>query len=73
MVQWLRLCASSAGGGSSIPGQGTKISCMPCSVARNKQMKKMKEVDSWLGLGEGDMRRRQGAESASHTREAVET
>ena len=25
MVQWLRLCASTAGGTGSIPGQGTKI------------------------------------------------
>ena len=24
-VQWLRLCASNAGGAGSIPGQGTKI------------------------------------------------
>ena len=24
-VQWLRLCASSAGGAGSIPGRGTKI------------------------------------------------
>ena len=26
LVQWLRLCAPSAGGAGSIPGQGTKIS-----------------------------------------------
>ena len=25
MVKWLRLCASTAGGVGSIPGQGTKI------------------------------------------------
>ena len=25
VVQWLRLCASTAGGTGSIPGQGTKI------------------------------------------------
>ena len=25
VVQWLGLCASTAGGASSIPGQGTKI------------------------------------------------
>ena len=25
VVQWLRLCASSAGGSGSIPGQGTQM------------------------------------------------
>ena len=52
--QCLRL-SSPAGGGSSIPGQ--ELTCMPRSVARNKQIKKMKEVDNWMGLGVGDTRR----------------
>ena len=32
-VQWLRLCASTARGMGSIPGQGTEILCMACGVA----------------------------------------
>ena len=36
-VQWLKLCASTAGGAGSIPGWGTKISRMPCSAAKKKK------------------------------------
>ena len=39
-VQWLRLCASSAGGMGSIPGQGTKI---PHATQRGKKTEKNKE------------------------------
>ena len=37
-VQWLRCCASNAGGTDSIPGQGTKItSAMWHSLKKQKQ------------------------------------
>ena len=36
MVQWLRLCTSTAGGTRSIPGQGTRILC----AARHGQKKR---------------------------------
>ena len=36
MVQWLRLCASTAGGTGSIPGQGTEI---PHAVQPKQQIK----------------------------------
>ena len=35
VVQWLRLCAPTAGGTSSITGQGTKIP-LPPGMAKNK-------------------------------------
>ena len=35
VVQWLRLCASNAGGMALIPGQGTKIPHMPHGMAKN--------------------------------------
>ena len=34
VVQWLRLCASNAGGAGSIPGQGAKIP--PAAGPKNK-------------------------------------
>ena len=38
MVQWLRLCASNAGGMGSIPGQGTKIPhTIQCGQKKEKQ------------------------------------
>ena len=49
-VQWLGLCASTAGGPGSIPGQGTEIpQVMPCSPKQtNKQTKnKTKCTGSW--------------------------
>ena len=39
MVQWLRLCASTAGGMGLIPGQGTKI-----PHARELDLGKLKKV-----------------------------
>ena len=41
-VQWLRLCASSAGDMGLIPGQGTKT----CGVAKRKKKKEGKEKNS---------------------------
>ena len=41
-VQWLRLCASNAGGMDSIPGWGTKI---PHGVAKKKEKKKKKKKE----------------------------
>ena len=38
MVQWLRLCASTAGGTGLIPGRGLR-SCMPHGKAKNKKQK----------------------------------
>ena len=38
MVQWLRLCASTAGGMGSIPGQGTQDPAC-CSVRLKKKKK----------------------------------
>ena len=35
LVQWLRLCASKAGGTGLIPGQGTN---MPCDTAKKKNL-----------------------------------
>ena len=40
MIQWLRLCASNAGGTGSIPGQGSSS----CSIG-GKKKKKKKERD----------------------------
>ena len=36
VVQWSRLCASTAGGTGSTPGQGTKI---PCAAWRGQKIK----------------------------------
>ena len=36
MVQWLRLCTSTAGGKGLIPGQGTKKSHMPHDITKKK-------------------------------------
>ena len=44
-VQWLRLCASSAGGVGSIPGQGTKI---PHAVLCSQKIKLKKKKDTSL-------------------------
>ena len=43
VVQWLRLCASSAGSMGSIPGQGTKI---PHAMWRGKKKEKGKKKTS---------------------------
>ena len=47
-VQWLRLCASTAGGMGSIPGvipgRGTKTP-KPHSVAKKKKQKEKKEIE----------------------------
>ena len=41
VVQWLRLCASTAGGKGSIPGQGTKIPhAVLCSQKKRKKKRK---------------------------------
>ena len=40
-VQWLRLCTSSAGGVSSIPGQGTKI---PHAVDHDQKTKEKNPI-----------------------------
>ena len=40
VVQWLRLCASNAGGAGSIPGQGTKI---PHASWHGQKLKKKKK------------------------------
>ena len=42
MVQWLGLCASTAGDAGSIPGRGTKIP-QPAHVAKKKKRRKEKE------------------------------
>jgi len=50
VVQWLKLCASSAGGLGSVPGQGTKILQAPqCSTPikfsiHKKRLKKEKLI-----------------------------
>ena len=44
-VQWLRLCASTAGGEGSIPGLGPR-SCKPhCVIKNNKQKNREKEKE----------------------------
>ena len=51
VVQWLRLCASTAGDAGSIPGQGTKIP----HAGRHCQIKnKIKYVHKICGLLDGD-------------------
>ena len=44
MVQWLRLCASNAGGVGSIPDQGIKI------LAGQKNLKKKKKKSLYLSF-----------------------
>ena len=43
MVQWLGLCASTAGGMGSIPGQGTKMLHAVCVAEKNKN----KTEENW--------------------------
>ena len=43
MVQWLRLCTSTAGGMGSIPGQGTKT---PHAVQKDQKKKKAGNIVS---------------------------
>ena len=44
VVQWLRICTSTAGGIGSIPGQGTKIlHAMQCSEKKKKINKTKKK------------------------------
>ena len=51
MVQWLRLCASIAGGTGSIPGRGTTIpSHMLHGVAKEKKKEWNSLAVQWLGL-----------------------
>ena len=58
-VQWLRLHPSTAGGGGSIPGGGTKIPlrfCMPSGQKKKKKKKEKAQVGfegiEWLVWGE---------------------
>ena len=44
-VQWLRLCASNAGGAGSIPGRGTKI---PHAAGRGQKKKTKQTLASVL-------------------------
>ena len=44
VVQWLRLCASNAGGMGLIPGQGTKI--LHASRSGKEEKKKKKKIQS---------------------------
>ena len=48
VVQWLRLCASNAGGMGLIPGQGTKI--LHASRCGKEKKKKKKKKDTELNL-----------------------
>ena len=45
MAQWLRLCASIAGGVGSIPGRGTKILC---AVAQPNERKKKEKTEGMM-------------------------
>ena len=45
VVQWLRLCASTAGVTGSIPGQGNKIP--PCHSTKKKKKKKTRKYILW--------------------------
>ena len=47
-VQWLRLCAPSAGGTGSIPGQGTKI---PHATQCAQRKKKCPSTYKWTECG----------------------
>ena len=52
MVQWLRLCASTAGSVSSIPSQGSKDTTSPAGVAK-KTIHLRRDLElGILGLGE---------------------
>ena len=44
VVQWLRLCASTARGMGSVPGQGTKIPTCPWRGQKEKEQKKNLKV-----------------------------
>ena len=44
VVQWLRLCASTARGMGSVPGQGTKIPTCPWCGQKEKEQKKNLKV-----------------------------
>ena len=46
MVQWLGLCASTAGGMGSVPGQGTKNPQAVWCGQEQKQVKKQKQKKS---------------------------
>ena len=48
MVQWLRFCASTAGGTGLIPGQGTKIPHVSWCDKTNKQTKNKSLIALWL-------------------------
>ena len=43
-VQWVRLCASTAGGEGSIPGWGTMI---PHAAQCGQKKKKKREIERW--------------------------
>ena len=43
VLQWLRLCASNAGGTDSIPGQGTRL---PHTMCHGLQRKKKRERET---------------------------
>ena len=47
VVQWLRICASTAGGMGSIPGWGTKIP--HAAQSSQKQTKKKINGNPWTG------------------------
>ena len=48
-VQWLRLCASTAGGMGSIPGQGSKILHTKWHGQKKKRKRKKKEKKDFFG------------------------
>ena len=50
MVQWLRLCASNAGGTGSTPGWGIKIPHTCCSTGKESTCND-RELGSISGLG----------------------
>ena len=48
MVQWLGLCAFTAEGMGSVPGQGTKIlQAMQLAAAKKKKEKKRKKKENF--------------------------
>ena len=49
VVLWLRLCASTAGGTGSIPGQGTKIPHAAQHGQKKKKNEERKEHESGKG------------------------
>ena len=52
VVQWLRLCAPSAGNPDPIPGQGTRSCKMELKPSQTKEKKKdfkiLKKIKQWL-------------------------